>query len=277
MFYQSRFRKGLTYFKALAIVFFFLFPYIVMLFTSLKSKNEVYSVPPTFFPTEWTFQNFIDIWSAVSLSTYLTNTILIALGATVITLICAIPAAYALSRMEFKGKQMFMNIVLVTQMFSPIVLLVGLFRVIQWLGLMDSVWGLILINAAFAQAFAIWLLTGYFSTIPEELEQAAWIDGCSRFEALCKVILPLALPGIITTVIFVFILAWNEFVVALTIISTETNKPLTVGIYAFFGMYEIQWQYLFATSLVAIIPVVILFLMIDKYLISGLTAGGVKD
>ena len=162
-------------------------------------------------------------------------------------------------------------------MFSPIVLLVGLYRVIHWLGLMDSVWGLILVNAAFTQAFAIWLLTGYFSTIPRELEQAAWIDGCTKFQALRKVVLPLAVPGIITTVIFVFVMAWNEFVVALTIISSDESRPLTVGIHAFFGKFDVQWQYLFATSLVAVIPVVILFLAIEKYLVSGLTSGGVKD
>jgi multiple sugar transport system permease protein len=170
-----------------------------------------------------------------------------------------------------------MYVVIVTQMFSPIVLLVGLYREIHWLGLMDSLWGLIIINTAFCQAFAIWILRGTFATIPKELEQAAWIDGCTRFGAVWKVVLPLAAPGIITAVIFVFIMSWNEFVVALTLISTETKKPITVGIYAFFGKYDVQWQYLFATSLVATVPVVALFLSIEKYLVEGLTAGGVKQ
>lgn len=254
-----------------------LFPYVVMLITSFKSPSEVFAIPPTFLPVDWTFNNYIDIWTVIPLGTYLLNTIGVAIGATLLALLCAIPAAYVLSRMQFKGKRVYMYLVLVTQMFSPIVLLVGLYRVINWLGLMDTIWGLILVNAAFTQAFAIWLLTGYFSTIPRELEQAAWIDGCTRFKALRKIVLPLSVPGIITTVIFVFVMTWNEFVVALTVISSNEAKPLTVGIYAFFGMFNIQWQYVFATSIVAIIPVVLLFLSVDKYLVSGLTAGAVKD
>jgi multiple sugar transport system permease protein len=252
------------------------FPYLVMLIVSFKSKAEVYSIPPTFFPLQWTFTNFLDIWHKVPLTAYLFNTLIIAGAATVLTLLCAIPAAYVLARMQFAGKKFYLYLIMITQMFSPIVLLVGLFNEIQWFGLMDSVWGLVLTNAAFNQAFAVWILSGYFSTIPYELEQAAWLDGCTKWQALRRITLPLAIPGIITTVIFVFIAAWNEFAVALTFISTETTKPLTVGIYAFFGMYDVQWQYVFATSLVAIVPVVILFLSIEKYLISGLTAGGVK-
>ena len=180
-------------------------------------------------------------------------------------------------RLKFIGKSLYTYIIIITQMFSPIVLLVGLYREIQWFGLMDSILGLILINTAFSQAFAVWILYGYFSTIPYELEQSAWIDGCTRWQALWKIVFPIAVPGIVTAVIFVFIQAWNEFVVALTLISTETNKPLTVGIHAFFGKYDVQWQYLFATSLVATIPVVILFLSIERYLVSGLTAGSVKN
>ncbi len=248
-----------------------------MFLTSLKSRSEVYSLPTTILPQNWSFHNFIDIWQAIPLSTYLWNTILIASGSTVLTLLCAIPASYVLARLNFKGKRLFMYLVLITQMFSPIVLLVGLFRVIQWFGLMDSLVGLILVNSAFTQAFAIWLLTGYFSTIPKELEEAAWIDGCSRIRTLITIVLPLAIPGIITTVIFVFVMAWNEFVVALTIISSEGARPLTVGINAFFGKFDVQWQYLFATSIVATIPVVILFLSVEKYLVSGLTSGSVKD
>ncbi|MDQ0338309.1 multiple sugar transport system permease protein [Caldalkalibacillus uzonensis] len=277
MVHPSRIQKGLTLLAAYFLVVVLLFPYVVMLVTALKSRSEVYSIPPTFFPREWTVSNFLEIWTVIPLSTYIWNTILIATGSTLLTLFCAIPAAYVLSRRQFVGKRAYMYLVLITQMFSPIVLLVGLFRVIQWLGLMDSIWGLVLVNAAFTQAFAIWLLTGYFSTIPRELEQAAWIDGCSKLKTLVKIVLPLATPGIITTVIFVFIMAWNEFVVALTIISSDVSRPLTVGIYAFFGKYDVQWQYLFATSLVATIPVIILFLAIEKYLVSGLTAGGVKD
>jgi len=254
-----------------------IFPYAVMLLTSLKSKDTVYSIPPTFFPEEWVFTNYLDIWTVVPLRHYITNSVLLASGSTLLALICAIPAAYALARMRFSGRRIYLYAVIATQIFSPIVLLVGLFREMRWFGLLDSLWALVLINGAFFQAFAIWILSGYFASIPYSLEEAAWIDGCTRLGAVRRIVLPLALPGLVTTVIFVFIQSWNEFVVALTIILTETKKPLTVGIFSFFGRYDVEWGYVFATSLIATIPVVVLFLIIEKYLVSGLTAGGVKE
>ena len=254
-----------------------IFPYAVMLLTSLKSKDTVYSIPPTLLPEEWVFTNYLDIWTVVPLRHYITNSVLLASGSTLLALICAIPAAYALARMRFSGRRIYLYAVIATQIFSPIVLLVGLFREMRWFGLLDSLWALVLINGAFFQAFAIWILSGYFASIPYSLEEAAWIDGCTRLGAVRRIVLPLALPGLVTTVIFVFIQSWNEFVVALTIILTETKKPLTVGIFSFFGRYDVDWEYVFATSLIATIPVVVLFLLIEKYLVSGLTAGGVKE
>jgi multiple sugar transport system permease protein len=254
-----------------------LFPYAIMLLTSLKSKDTIYSIPPTFFPERWVFTNYFDIWTVVPLRHYITNSVLLASGSTLLALICAIPAAYALARMRFSGRRIYLYAVIATQIFSPIVLLVGLFREMRWFGLMDSLWALVLINGAFFQAFAIWILSGYFASIPYSLEEAAWIDGCTRLGAVRRIVLPLALPGLVTTVIFVFIQSWNEFVVALTLILTETKKPLPVGIFSFFGRYDVDWEYVFATSLIATIPVVVLFLVIEKYLVSGLTAGGVKE
>jgi multiple sugar transport system permease protein len=254
-----------------------IFPYAVMLLTSLKSKDTVYSIPPTLLPEEWVFTNYLDVWTVVPLKHYVINSVLLASGSTLLALICAIPAAYALARMRFSGRRIYLYAVIATQIFSPIVLLVGLFREMRWFGLLDSLWALVLINGAFFQAFAIWILSGYFASIPYSLEEAAWIDGCTRLGAVRRIVLPLALPGLVTTGIFVFIQSWNEFVVALTIILTETKKPLTVGIFSFFGRYDVEWGYVFATSLIATIPVVVLFLVIEKYLVSGLTAGGVKE
>jgi len=265
---------------AVAVIILFvvlLFPYVVMVITALKSKTEVYAIPPHFLPKVWQPRNFIEIWEKVMLANFITNTIFVASLSTLIALVCAIPAAYALARMKFKGSKAYLYMIIITQMFSPIVLLVGLYRIIGMLGLVDSLWGLVLVDAAFNQAFAVWILRGCFASIPYELEQAAWIDGCSKWQALRKVLLPLSAPGIITALIFVFIAAWNEFTVALTVMSTEELKPLTVGIYAFFGRYDIQWQYLFATSAIATVPVIVLFLLIEKHLISGLTTGGVKE
>ena len=178
--------------------------------------------------------------------------------------------------MKFKGKNFFLGLVIISQMFAPVVLLVGIYKVMNTFGMTDSLIGLVFINAAFNQAFAIWLLRGTFLSISPEMEQAATIDGCNRVHALLRILLPVAAPGIVTALIFVFINAWNEYTVALTLISTDTFKPLTVGINIFNGYNMIEWQYLFAASIFAIIPVVILFMSIEKNLTSGLTAGGVK-
>jgi len=135
---------------------------------------------------------------------------------------------------------------------------------------------IIVTYAAFNQAISIWLLTGYFSTIPKDIEEAAMIDGCSRFSAVFKILVPLSKPGIVATIIFVFIWAWNEFLIVLTFVSTDRIWPLTLGIYGFIGKYKIMWNYLMAVSFLATIPVVVLFLLIEKQLISGLTAGAIK-
>lgn len=253
-----------------------LYPYFAMFCTALKSRSEIFSADGTVFPIRALWSNFSDIWQKAPMAKYMANSILIAGGSTVIALLCGIPAAYALSRMKFKGQTAFLGFVIVSQMFAPVVLLIGIYKVIMTLGLTDSIFGLIFINAAFNQAFTIWLLRGTFIGISPEMEQAAKIDGCSRLQAMIKILLPVAAPGIVTTLIFVFINAWNEYTVALTLISTDTNKPLTVGINIFNGYNMIEWQYLFAASLFAIVPVVILFAIIEKNLVSGLASGGVK-
>ena len=265
----------LLYAFAIILCIVILYPYFVMLITALKDNKEMYAIDHIL-PDVWQWSNFADIWTAAPVFKYLANSMIIAGGATLLAILCGIPAAYALARLRFKGKGIFMGAVIMSQMFSPVVLLVGIYRMMVNINLNDTIFGLILLNAAFNQAFAIWLLRGTFMGISPEMEQAAKIDGCGTVRALIKVLLPMAAPGIITTLIFVFINAWNEYTIALTLISTDIFKPITVGINVFYGFNFIQWQYLFATSLFATIPVVILFLIIEKHLVAGLTSGGVK-
>ena len=252
-----------------------LYPYFVMFITAAKTNDKMYAIDHIL-PQVWQWSNFTDIWSAAPVFKYFMNSMIVAGGGTAIAIICGIPAAYALARMKFKGKGFFMGAVIMSQMFSPVVLLVGIYKLMVSLSLNDSLLGLILLNAAFNQAFTIWLLRGTFISISPDMEQAAKIDGCGTVGSLIRVLLPMAAPGIITTLIFVFINAWNEYTIALTLISTDVLKPITVGINVFYGFNFIQWQYLFATSLFATIPVVVLFLMIEKHLVAGLTSGGVK-
>ena len=264
------------YLVVIIICLITLYPYFVTICTALKSRAEIFSTSGTVFPIHAIWSNLIDVWSRAPMASYMRNSILIAGGSTLLAMLCGIPAAYALSRMKFKGQTAFLGFVIVSQMFAPVVLLIGIYKVMMSLHLTNSIVGLIFINAAFNQAFAIWLLRGTFMSISSEMEQAATIDGCNRIQALIKILLPVAAPGIVTALIFVFINAWNEYTVALTLISTDTFKPLTVGINIFNGYNMIEWQYLFAASLYAIVPVVILFIGIEKNLVGGLTSGGVK-
>ena len=266
----------LLYVVVFLICLLILYPYFAMFCTSLKDRSEIFSASGTVFPKNALWAIFADIWSRAPMAKYMMNSILIAGGSTIIALLCGIPAAYALSRMKFKGDIAFLGFVIVSQMFAPVVLLIGIYKVMMTLNLTNSILGLIFINAAFNQAFTIWLLRGTFMGISSEMEQAAKIDGCNRFEAMIKILLPVAAPGIVTTLIFVFINAWNEYTVALTLISDDLNKPLTVGINIFNGYNMIEWQYLFSASLFAIAPVVVLFAIIEKNLVSGLASGGVK-
>ncbi len=268
--------KAFIYIFSIILVVLVLYPYYVMFITAFRSNAE--STDMYFLhmlPTKWVWSNLNEIIQRGVLR-YLLNSVMIAGGATAISLICGVPAAFALARMRFKGKKIFLGFVIMSQMFSPVVLLIGIANLMNTLRLSDSILGLMFINAAFNQAFAIWLLRGTFVAISPEMEEAARIDGCTRLQSLLKVLIPMAAPGIVTVLIFVFINAWNEYTISTVLISTAGNRPITVGITQFSSFNMIEWQYLFAASLLATIPVVILFMLIERYLVSGLTSGGVK-
>ncbi len=254
----------------------FLFPYVTMFLTALKPKADITDIPPTYLPKAWEWDNFIKVFQELPFGMYLRSTILISVCTMIVGLLAAIPAGYYLARNHFRFRTAFLLLVVVTQMFSPTTLLIGIYREMSVLHLIDSYLGLIIINASFNLAFSVWILSSFFKSIPLEIEEAASIDGATRFQTFRKISLPLALPGIMTTAIFTFIAAWNEYVVAYTLASSPSKQPFSVGLSLLIGYYEVKWNYLFAGSLIAIIPIIILFITIEKYLVSGLTAGSVK-
>ena len=273
---KSGLLRGALYVFVVIVCVITLYPYYVMTITAFRSNAETLDM---YFlhmaPTEWVWSNLTDIVHR-GVPRYLMNSIFVAGGATALAMLCGIPAAYAMARMNFFGKKAFLGFVIMSQMFSPVVLLIGISQLMNTMHLNNTLWGLMLINAAFNQAFAIWLLRGTFVSISSEMEQAAMIDGCGTVGALTRVLIPMAAPGIVTALIFVFINAWNEYTIATILISTAQNRPITVGITQFSSFNMIEWQYMFAASLLATIPVVILFMSIEKHLTAGLTSGGVK-
>jgi len=259
-----------------AVAFMFLLPYIRMMLTAVTPADEVYQIPADYIPSSFEWQNFITVWESAPIMQYLINTLIIAGAATIIVLLVSVPAAYYLARFRFRTRNLVLLLVLATQMFAPTSMVIGIYREMMTLGLVNTYLALILVNAGFYLAFSVWILSGFFASIPYEVEEAAMIDGCSKLSVLWRITLPLSLPGLVTAIIFTFITAWNEFVVALTLTSSPDIRPLTVGITNFIGLYEVQWHYVFATSLIAIVPVVVLFIAIEKWLVSGLTAGSIK-
>ena len=272
---RDRHRRWIVAGAAYLIALIFLLPYLEMLVMAVRPNNELGLA--TIFPKHWTFSNFTTLWSGSGLGGSIGTSLEIAAGATVIVLLVALPAAYCTARRRFRGRTGFLLLVLATQMFQPAAMLVGVQREFTDFGVPPTL-SLIIINAGFNLAFAVWILNAFFSSIPVELEEASMVDGLGRVGALVRITLPLAAPGIVTALIFTFISAWNEFLVALTLSlgQSPSQQPLTVAINQYIGQYSVDWGHLFAAGLVATVPVIILFAFIERRVVSGLTAGAVK-
>ncbi|MFD8381802.1 carbohydrate ABC transporter permease [Streptomyces sp. NPDC059679] len=271
-----RARRYVLPIAGLAVVVAFVGPYAVMALDSLRPAPEVLQSPPTLLPRDWTFAAYSDVFADARFRNWLKTSVLVAGVSTIIVLLISVPAAYFTARNRFPGRSAFLFLVLATQMFSPTSLVVGIYREFFDVNLVNTYLAIILTNAAFNLAFAIWILHGFFASVPREIEEAAELDGCGRSRTLLQIMLPLALPGAVTAVTFTFISAWNEYVVALTLMQDDAKKPLTVGISSYVTGYEQNWDQLFAASIIAIVPVVILFAAIEKHLVGGLTSGAVK-
>ena len=241
---------------------------------------------PTFFdrlrailpwPETVSLKNFVDVLTQQPFLTWLMNSAIVATATTVVGVFLACTAAYAFSRFRFPGRQAGMMSFLVSQMFPGTLLLVPLYIIIvSWLKLGNSFIGLVLVYSVTAIPFCVWMLKGYFDTIPLEIEESAIMDGASRQKIFFKIILPLAKPAVAVTALFSFMTGWNEFILAATFLEEETKYTAPVGLKFFVGGFTSQWGYFAAGSIIVSVPVVVLFLFLQKYLVSGLTAGGVK-
>ena len=260
----------------LGVAFAFVWPYLVMLLDAFRPSSDVVRTPPSVLPEVWKWTTFSEVLGDERFLNWLRTSVIVAVASTAIVVVVAIPAAYFTARFKFRGRMAFLFLVLVTQMFSPTSLVVGIYREFFTVNLVNTYLALILTNAAFNLAFAVWILHGFFASIPKEVEEAAELDGCGPVTRLRRIMLPLTLPGLVTATIFTFIAAWNEYVVALTLMLDDDKKPLTVGINSYVTGYEQNWDQLFGASIIAIVPVVILFAIIEKHLVGGLTAGSVK-
>ena len=259
------------------IIVIILFPFAAMLSTALKREDEVFTFQTTWLPEELYLGNFAELLFEQGFGRAIGNSLYISVGATVLSLALALPAAYALSRLTMPGKRVYSTYLLITQMISPIVLILGLFRMFAAWGMINDLNAVVIAHSAFFMAFAVWMLKSYFDTIPKEIEEAAWLDGASRFRAFWAVFLPLCVPGIAVTSIFTFVNSWNEYAMSLTMLRDTSQQTAPVQIAFLTGtLYEIDWNLIMAATLITTVPVAIIFSFIQGYLVRGLSIGGVK-
>jgi multiple sugar transport system permease protein len=275
---SRKLRRSILYWAILSpLVVVIIFPFAVMFVTAFRPRSELFVYPPTWTFSEIRWENFVEMWDKTGFGGALLNSLYVSVTATLIALILSIPAAYAMSRYRFVGKGAYRTFLLMTQMMSPIVLVLGLFRLMAAMGLVDTLNSLVLTYAAFNMAFTIWMLQSYFNSIPRDLEEAAWMDGASHFTSLVKVFLPLAVPAMVVTAIFTFINSWNEFVLALTMLRSSENFTLPVQIFSqVAGRYQVEWHHVMAATVLATVPVAIVFSWLQRYLIRGMALGAVK-
>lgn len=278
-----RARKSLLCWLALSpLLAVIVFPFAIMFFTALKPRDEVFVYPARWLPSQFEWQNFADLWQADHFATALYNSLAVSIAATLLTIALATPAAYAVARFRFAGRDGYRRFLLATQMISPILLIVGLFRLAAAVpfgdgSLVDTRLGVILVYAAFNLAFAVWILSAYFATIPRDLEEAAWLEGCGRARAVAKVFLPLATPALAIAAIFTFINAWNEFAVAQALLRSADTRTLPLHITDLVaGRYTVDWHQVMAATLLATLPVAVVFAWLQRYLVQGLALGAVK-
>ena len=257
------------------IVLFALAPFAWMILTSLTPSARIAASGVSLSPTGWSLDNYIRLFEQTSFLGNMGHSLIIALGTVLVGLGVSVTAAYAFSRFRFAGRRAIMLQFLLVNMFPVVLLILPLFVLMRRFGLLDTHLSLILANATVAIPFAVWMLTSYIAAIPRSLDEAAMIDGCSRLTALRRVVLPLAMPGIISTGIYIFITAWNEYLYALTL-SGKNVRTVTVAIQTLIGEYQIEWGLLAAGGVIGALPATLLFLIVQKRLVGGLTQGAVK-
>lgn len=255
------------------ILFFVVFPLFWIVSTSLKTPVETFRVPPTIIPQEPTIVNYIYLWTLRNFDVYFKNSLIIAVSTTLLCLIIANLAAYGFSRYKMKGGSSLLMVLLVSQMIPSVLFVIPYFIVMGRMGLINSKIAIIIAHTSFSLPFCIWMMKGYYDSIPKYLDEAGKIDGCSPFRVMTQIVFPLTLPGNVATLVFAFLLSWNEYLFSLSLTTRETMYTVPVGIAMFMGEYQTSWNELMAAAVLASLPIIIIYLLVDKYMVVGLAAG----
>lgn len=270
--------KLLLYFAIILATVCFIFPIYWMVVTSIKPNEAILRLPPQLFPANATLKNYASILSDGKFLVFYKNNFIVSAITTVVTLVLAVLAAYSFSRYSFKGSKFIMMLFLSTQMFPAMTLLIALYNMYFRLGLLNTYTALVLACSTNALPMSVWILKGFFDTIPKSLEEAAYIDGCPKFATLIRIIFPLVKPGVLAVGLYSFLISWEDFLWGLTLVNKTEMRTLASGIaMTYLGEYNYDWGRVMAAAVSAALPILIVFIFLQKYLISGLTAGAVKE
>jgi multiple sugar transport system permease protein len=252
-----------------------LFPYVWMLLTSIQPESDLFAGGFHYLPRVVTSFNYSQLLTATPIGPYFLSSAIVATASTALGLFVSMTAAYSFSRFLFRGRSFLMTLFLVIPMFPTVLILIPMFVVMRTLGLVGSYLALLIAYTTFIIPFSVWMLTGFLDAFPVDLEEAAMVDGCTRLGAVWRVLVPLAMPGVVATGIYIFIVAWNEFLFAL-MFTTKATRTLPVGIYSFVGEYDVHWGLLTAAGMVVTLPLIVVFFFVQGQLVQGLTAGAIK-
>jgi ABC-type glycerol-3-phosphate transport system permease component len=264
------------YGMTLLLVLFVAVPLLWMAMASITPANQLFTSPPRLYPTELTLDWYRSVWRASDAPTYFLNSLIVAIATTAVCLSIGLLSAYATTRFEFPGKKLFLGAALASYGFPAILLFLPLYLILNGLGLANSLMGIVVAHIVVTFPFAVLMLRSYFLAIPKELDEAAWVDGASPLRTLVSVILPVCLPGVFSTAIFIFVLSWNEFLFASVIAESTENKTITVGIAEFVTSFDVRWGEIMALGTIATVPVVIMFVPVQRYFLKGVLEGAVK-
>lgn len=267
---------ALTYLIYALAIALFLFPVFWVVSMSLRQPGEVLTYPVQFVPRDVTFGPYRRVLRQSAMITWIVNSLKIAALEVVGIVLVTLPAAYAFSRFDFRGKKHILFAVLLFQMISPVVIVIPMYNMMSSLNLLDTHLGLVLLYIGLQVPFSIWLLKSYFDTIPEGLDEAARVDGCSRLQTLVYVLLPSMAPGIAVVAIFNFVFSWAEFVMAFTILNSNDLYTVSIGLFSFQGQYSTDWRVISAASVIAMLPLLVMFVALQRYFVKGLIEGAVK-
>jgi multiple sugar transport system permease protein len=269
-------RIALLWTAALVALAVTLFPFYWMLNTSLKPMPEVFASPPTFVSAQWSLDAYATIFATRPVARYFVNSLVVAVGSTLLSVSLSALAAYGLTRFFPRGATPFVMFLLFTKMLPETLLIIPYFKLMSDLGLLNTYWALILAYSSFSLPFSVWMLIGFFRSIPREIDEAAQMDGAGVFQTFRRVVLPLARPGLVAVALFTFLIAWNSYVWALVLTTDASMFVMSVGIANMVGEYRVQWNELMAAAVVAAVPVMVLYAFLERHLVAAITAGAVK-